>query len=76
MPAGKNNKKEPSIQGAALFVLSLERDGMKKLGGVRDIMRDTFKELDVTADQVYRYIKENRAELEKLLASRAAARKR
>jgi hypothetical protein len=75
MPTGKNYKKEPSIQGAALFVLSLERDGMKKLGGAREIIRDTFKELGVTEDQVYQHIKENRAELEKLLADRAGPQK-
>ncbi len=76
MPTGKNYKKEPSIQGAALFLLSLEQDGLKKLGGARDIIRDTFKELGVTEDQVYQHIKENHAELEKLLAERAGPRKR
>ncbi len=74
MSTGKSYKKDSPIQGAALFIMSLEQNGVKKLGGAKEIIRDTFKELGVTEDQVYQYIKENRDDLEKLLASRTAAR--
>jgi len=68
---GKAYRKEnQTLRGAALFYLALEKNGGHKLGGANEIMKAAFRDLGVTDSQVEKYIEENRAELEEILARR------
>lgn len=72
MAIGKDYRKNDPLEGAALFVLSLERSGASKIGGASDIVRATLRDLGVSEDEVAAYISQNRPELEQKLTERLA----
>ncbi len=71
MTTGKEYKSNRSIEGAALFVLTLERSGARRIGGADDIVQATLRDLGVTVDEVTAYIQTNRPALEAKLDERS-----
>lgn len=71
MTTGKEYKSNRSIEGAALFVLTLERSGARRIGGADDIVKATLRDLGVTIDEVSAYIQTNRPALEAKLDERS-----
>ncbi len=71
MAIGKDYKSNRSIEGAALFVLTLERSGARRIGGADDIVQATLRDLGVTTEELEAYISTNRAALEAKLDERS-----
>ncbi|MCZ7585013.1 MAG: hypothetical protein M5R36_17725 [Deltaproteobacteria bacterium] len=73
MAVGKDYRKErDSVRGAALFYLTLMRNGAAKLGGAKQMIKATFRDLGVTAEAVEAYIDAHRDDLETELSARGA----
>ncbi|MBZ0271755.1 hypothetical protein K8I61_06940 [bacterium] len=65
MGTGKDYRKRGGgMEGAALFLLALQRSGSERLMGADEIIRSTLRDLGVTRPQVESYIEAHRGELE------------
>jgi len=67
---GKNYRKGDPLRGAAILMLSLEKQGLSDQAA-RGLMQGTFADLGVKEAEVRKYLKKNRAELERTLVAQS-----